>query len=662
MDTFRGQFGSTGSGWGGYDEDPFDAPDEVETPPSPVGQDERRMQVRAYNYWASLLGERSFPSIEALEPAELGDFGPYSVLLDFTAGIENPVVTFLGERLANECGTDHQIKRLNDVPARSLLSRITDHYMQILANEAPIGFEAEFVNQREANVMYRGILLPFSSNDETIDFIYGVINWKEMADQRTADELLLEIDQALDADSDIDGDDGDNVLDLGLVGVVADEDFDGRTVAEYAPAPEHDEPLDEIEGEPVDADAAFYDKGGDMFAAEDDGFEEVDEDGQPVFRQPDFGDDEDMTHEDYEEGVEGEDDHMPSLMGISIEKAEGKKPITPSIDFNDYAGDEDDEDDLFSAADLEIVPDESDAPVEGNWSDELPVSAAEFDDAEIGQSHDAEPEPEPEDAAPSQRDLPDMLSALFEKAEQIDRRAADDDAETDDREDEPVAAHRFAQDDILARIAEAMDAEPEDEGCALNDCLAMARESAAEAALKDDRSRAALYEAIERAYEVSIEAKKDEESFAELLSDNGLTVQERAPMTPIAKLVFGSHYDKTRLAEYAAVLSHAHRLDLPRDGVASHIRATEGGLKAIVAAERRAKREERGETAEKVVSIREKLAAKLRALEAKSLDDLGGGEEFALVLVRRTADGIVVLGEAEHNRAMIERVGRKLAS
>lgn len=72
--------------------------------------------------------------------------------------------------------------------------------MQILANQAPIGFEAEFVNQRSATILYRGILLPYSSDGETIDFIYGVINWKEMADQITTDELLLEIDQVLDPD------------------------------------------------------------------------------------------------------------------------------------------------------------------------------------------------------------------------------------------------------------------------------------------------------------------------------------------------------------------------------------------------------------------------------------------------------------------------------
>ena len=170
-----------------------------ETPPHQVGQDERRMQVRAYNYWAGLLGDRTFPSVEDIESDRLPDFSENSVLLDFTSGTEDPAIVFLGDKLAGECHCDHPIRTLADVPSRSLLSRITDHYLQILANEAPIGFEAEFVNDTGATVLYRGILLPFSSDDETIDFIYGVINWKEVADQLTTDALLLQIDQALDS-------------------------------------------------------------------------------------------------------------------------------------------------------------------------------------------------------------------------------------------------------------------------------------------------------------------------------------------------------------------------------------------------------------------------------------------------------------------------------
>ncbi len=195
MDNLRGQFPDHG-GMDGYDagDDSYEDETGPELPPAVIGLDERRMQVRAYNFWASLLQDRNFPAIECLDPEGLEDFGPCSVLLDFSCGIDNPAITYLGDKLAEECGADKSLKYLNDIPSRSLLSRITDHYMQIIANQAPIGFEAEFVNQRGATIMYRGILLPFSSDDERINFIYGVINWKELADQETTDELLLQID------------------------------------------------------------------------------------------------------------------------------------------------------------------------------------------------------------------------------------------------------------------------------------------------------------------------------------------------------------------------------------------------------------------------------------------------------------------------------------
>ncbi|KKW92282.1 MULTISPECIES: PAS domain-containing protein [Sphingobium] len=178
--------------------DDFESADDaaIETPPL-IGSDERRMQVRAYNYWASLLGERGLPSIEDLSPEDLEDFGPYSVLLDFSTGLENPALVYLGSALREECEISGPIQFINDVPSRSLLSRLTDHYLQIIANAAPIGFEAGFVNQRGAEILYRGILMPFSSNDETIDFVFGVINWKEVAATDVSAEIDREVEEAL---------------------------------------------------------------------------------------------------------------------------------------------------------------------------------------------------------------------------------------------------------------------------------------------------------------------------------------------------------------------------------------------------------------------------------------------------------------------------------
>ena len=166
-----------------------------------LGGDERRMHVRAYNHWVSLLKDRPYPSIANLEPETITDFGPHSVLLDFSQGMGDPKIAYLGRALREECGLEGPIATIADVPSRSLLSRLTDHYLQIIANRAPIGFEAEFVSSRGRTTLYRGILMPFASGGVTIDFVYGVINWKELADADLQAALSAELDAAVHATS-----------------------------------------------------------------------------------------------------------------------------------------------------------------------------------------------------------------------------------------------------------------------------------------------------------------------------------------------------------------------------------------------------------------------------------------------------------------------------
>jgi len=521
-------------------------------PPHAIGQDERRMQVRAYNHWASLLDEKSFPSIEDLVPEELTDFGPNSVLLDFTGGIDDPVVQYLGDRLADECGATGPIRTLTDVPPRSLLSRITDHYMQILANEAPIGFEAEFVNQRGSSILYRGILLPFSSDGETIDFIYGVINWKEMADALTSDELLLEIDQALEADAMREAEDEPRV-----------HPADPLTEWADSPASETDE------DEP----------------AEEDGHFAASEEGADVL--------------DLGATLDGEEDF-----------AEAGERDLPMPDFGQYALDDPDEDD------------EDDDEVVYNFA-----SLADYIEAPAKKAIDLEAENfDPEDYRPENFHPGDF-----------------DGSGADWNEGEPALA------DL-----------PED--ASLQDCLASARQLAQNASASEDRSRQALYAAVGRAYDVSLAAQDAPEEFAELVAESGLKMQDRAPMTPVVKLVFGGDYDKTRLTEYAAVLSHAHRLGLERGGLAGFLGEVEGGLKAVVQAERHLRREEAGKPVETEKAVREALAEKLRELDAMMFDDLApDGPEFALLMVRRDETGTVhLIGEIEEDVPLIERAARKL--
>ena len=172
----------------------------------------------------------------------------------------------------------------------------------------------------------------------------------------------------------------------------------------------------------------------------------------------------------------------------------------------------------------------------------------------------------------------------------------------------------------------------------------------------------ALYEAIGRAYDFSIAATEAPAEFNELLADAGLTVQARAPMTPVVKLVFGQDYDKTRLTEYASALTYAHRIELPRGTLGTYLRDVEGGLKGVVQAERRLRREEAGKTVEPLNGPREALARKLRELPSLSFDALASeGAEFALVVIRRTASGeIVMLGEVPEDVTLLERAAKRM--
>ena len=418
-----------------------------------IGSDERRMHVRAYNYWCSLLDGRDFPSIEDLEPGNIQDFGPHSVLLDFTEGAENPATPYIGAAVREECGIGEDIKSIDDVPSRSLLSRLTDHYMQIIANRAPVGFEAEFVNQRGNSICYRGIMMPFSSDGDTIDFIYGVINWKDA----------------------------------------------------------------------------------------------------------------------------GEATEAPQVIRAAL------PPLEPETD---EVGEDEDTLELTVPMTLDSVPEE-----------EAPAPHLTWEDGPLG-----------------------------------------------DAEEPEVPAHH---DETVMDLGEE---------AGLADRLWAARESAEVCKQADGRSRAALYRALAMAYDFAVAAKRVPDDFAEILDDAGVKAQARAPMTPIVKLVFGVDYDKTRLTEFAAALSYAEREKVDFGGFETFLEQAEGGLKGLVAAERKARRPDRP-----VEDKAEAGKATLRAAPSIPLSQLPTNQEFALVLTRRNADGIHEVVELVADAGMLDRALRRAA-
>jgi hypothetical protein len=498
----------------------FEMPPSEETPAGnavtvDIGNDERRMHVRAYNYWVSLLHGRDFPSIEDLEPGDVEDFAAQSVLLDFTCGRDNPAIPYVGAAIRHECALDDDMRTIGDVPSRSLLSRLTDHYMQIIANRSPVGFEAEFDNPHGESICYRGILMPFSSDGEMIDFIYGVINWKRVA-----------------------------------------------------------------------------------------------EDG-------------------------------PSLRIVTAEPERR--------DSVDIAG--------IADAETEAWPEPAEVEVEDDPLELTDVIEPELEAEEFQPQPEIAPEPEaaPEDAA----DLWEEASPEEFQAQSVEPAADEQmEAPSEDREEgsENRAPVHFSWEDgplhdeagvVLPEIAL-------DENAGLADRLWAARETAESVKAGEGRTRAALYKALSLAYDFAVAAQENPEEYAELLEESGVKAQVRAPMTPIVKLVFGIDYDKARLTEFAAALSYAQRQEIGLGGFQDLIEKQPGGLKALVAAERQARRPEaKGDTKGDVAR------ARLRSAPSISLADVPAEEEFAVVVTRRGADGTHEPVAIVEDEALVERAIRR---
>src|SRR4029450_9449872 len=166
-----------------------------------------------------------------------------------------------------------------------------------------------------------------------------------------------------------------------------------------------------------------------------------------------------------------------------------------------------------------------------------------------------------------------------------------------------------------------------DADAGLADRLWSARESAEVCKEQDGRSRVALYRALAMAYDFAVAAKRVPDDYVEILNDAGVKAQARAPMTPIVKLVFGIDYDKTRLTEFAAALSFAERENVDFGEFQDFVEKAEGGLKGLVAAERKARRPD--QPAEDKLELGK---AALRAARSISLAHLQTNQEFALVL------------------------------
>ncbi|WP_246021832.1 hypothetical protein [Alteraurantiacibacter aquimixticola] len=137
---------------------------------------ERRAHMLAYDLWGAACANSRFPTAEAVLDNKRCFFGDQALVIRFqeTDGRDAQVVSIgqaIGEGI--DCPTP-----VAKVPSRSLASRITAHFLEAVANQSPVGFEAQFEDSQDRSITYRAIALPCASDGKTIDTVLGVISFR----------------------------------------------------------------------------------------------------------------------------------------------------------------------------------------------------------------------------------------------------------------------------------------------------------------------------------------------------------------------------------------------------------------------------------------------------------------------------------------------------
>jgi hypothetical protein len=198
-----------------------------------IGNQERSRHSAVYDYWLGIRGDREFPSIRDLDPLQISDAGPCSVLLELIGGGEDAEIRHIGETLKS----DVAVERIVDAPRSSVLSCIAGKLAIVAISREALAFEDEFKTDA-GTARCRVTLLPLSSTGPWVDYVYGFV---------TSEPIEAEVEEVPEAVA-------DEVAEEPLELVASDVEEAPEPVAETVPEPVEPDPAPtEPEPAPVDA-------------------------------------------------------------------------------------------------------------------------------------------------------------------------------------------------------------------------------------------------------------------------------------------------------------------------------------------------------------------------------------------------------------------------
>lgn len=479
---------------------------------------ERQRHAHVLSYWLSIRGDKEFPPLHDLDPLEISDAGPSSVLLELISGGHDAEIRHLGEALRDE-GWPEQIM---DAADPSVLASIAKKLPIVAISRDFLAFEDEYTNAAGTTRCWV-TLLPLSGGGAWVDYVYALVTSEvvEAKAVKAAEKPAKKAETKQPEGEPVE----ERVVEETIVeDIVAEEPVAEQPAAEDPVAENSVAEEAAVEEPAVEEPAVEETVAVEPVADEETGALELVDEVEPEKAQHEPQAEESLAEAEQTEeqpvaaavakAAPGFSKLFDSLAGLTGFYAQGVKvePVVPA-----------DEKRAKKAKAEEPVAEEAVA-------EESRVEAK----AEEPQKAEAVPENEPAQA-------------------QVDETPA---------KSQPKQPTRASEGVLQTKLQEV-------------------RAKADEARQARLRANAALYEGLSAAYDFALDAEDSPEEYLRLVEAKGLKIQLRSPMTPVVKLAFDGLCDDNAIAQLEAVLAWALSEDLPRGSLAERIEDA-GGIAHIL--------------------------------------------------------------------------------
>jgi outer membrane biosynthesis protein TonB len=212
-----------------------------------IDASERRRHASVLNYWLSIRGDKEFPPLHDLDPLELSDAGPSSILLELISGGHDAEIRHMGEALRDGDWPE----RIMDAEGPSILTCIAKKLPIVAISRDFLAFEDEFEGENGPTRCWV-TLLPLSAGGAWVDYVYAFATVEPEKAKTAKPAKSAKKAEAAVVEEAIEEPAAEEVVDDSIAEVEEPEVAEDlvEETAEDAPEPEAEEPAAELD-EPV---------------------------------------------------------------------------------------------------------------------------------------------------------------------------------------------------------------------------------------------------------------------------------------------------------------------------------------------------------------------------------------------------------------------------